>query len=408
MAILYQLRKTDMRKIILLLALFYLASSQTEAADPQPSKTHESYLSAELHDLENAEIAQLLQAIDENERIKKYKALLSQKPHKGYRVAVLGQTALELSSKGFNPDILSELLNLIKESQPKAVFFAGDVVYSLISEEEKGSGSDYTYVDFTSNKNIFHQVIEKEKGYYNAGHFKEVLNGFASFVREHLGPDVAIYPIMGAQESIGPQTAEIFRDVFQLNKATLLPSNQLVYSVVIDNALYILLSTDYFDKTTGQPKTAALSAEALDWLNQVLENQAPDYDYVFVIAGDPVFSTTASFGINPGLNINGLDRDKFWDLLRKYNVRAYICGEEVLYDRSYKRGVWQIITGGGGALRDYLSENNDTFYHFVLLNIPLQARENPLVQVYSNFGENDQFELSQTPPFLYQYRMSRE
>jgi hypothetical protein len=40
---------------------------------------------------------------------------------------------------------------------------------------------------------------------------------------------------------------------------------------------------------------------------------------------------------------------KFWDILNKYKVAAYICGHEHVYTRQKIGGVWQVITGRAGA-----------------------------------------------------------
>jgi hypothetical protein len=42
-------------------------------------------------------------------------------------------------------------------------------------------------------------------------------------------------------------------------------------------------------------------------------------------------------------------RDRFWDILARHRVTAYICGHEHAYARQSVRGVYQVITGGGGA-----------------------------------------------------------
>jgi hypothetical protein len=372
-------------------------------------RLNQQVLEKDLQMLETAEIKKVIKRAAQNERVKKYKAFLSEQMNRGTKVAIIGQSALELSSTGFNADILADLLDLIKEDHPKAVFLAGNILYGLIPYEEPAIQEKRLYIDLPPSKNIFSETFQEEKGYYSSEYFKKKLVDFMDFVHRHLGTDISLYPVMGAQEAIGPDAAKIFREVFHLENAVILDSNQLVYTVAIGKALFIMLSTDYFDKTTGQPKQDTLSEEAWKWLETTLKSQSANYDFIFVVGSDPVFSTTASFGIRVGLDVNTVELNKFWGLLTKFKVRAYFCGGEVLYDRSYRKGGWQIITGGGGTPHEYLSEIEDTFYHFVLMNIPLSSLQNPQVQVFDKYGEKkDPFFLTKTPPFLYQYRISRE
>ena len=42
-------------------------------------------------------------------------------------------------------------------------------------------------------------------------------------------------------------------------------------------------------------------------------------------------------------------RDKFWELLNKYKVAAYICGHEHIYGRQSVAGIYQIVAGSSGA-----------------------------------------------------------
>ena len=152
-----------------------------------------------------------------------------------------------------------------------------------------------------------------------------------------------------------------------------------------------------------------VSNEAMRWLTNILETQASNYDYVFIVASDPLFSTRAAFGVYEGLDADKSNRDKLWDLLMKYNVRAYFSSGEVVYDRTYRRGGWQIITGGGGTPADYLRDIESTFYHFLLVTLPPDPSKNPQVSVFDQYGVSpDEFYLTKKPPLIYDYRISRQ
>ena len=61
-------------------------------------------------------------------------------------------------------------------------------------------------------------------------------------------------------------------------------------------------------------------------------------------------------------------RDELWSIFKKYKVSAYICGHEHLYNRAIYKGVYQIITGGGGA-PIAIAEEKGGFYNFVVIDI---------------------------------------
>lgn len=89
-------------------------------------------------------------------------------------------------------------------------------------------------------------------------------------------------------------------------------------------------------------------------------------------------------------------------------VVAYFCSHEHLYDRSFRDGVWQIISGGaGGPLnkKDILK----AFYHFILLTIPSELGKFPVVQVIDIQGVvRDEFSLSPIPEQpIFQMRISQ-
>lgn len=359
--------------------------------------------------IEKKEVDKLLRAFDRKERVKKYKALLSGKYTPEPKVAFIGECAVELSSSGFDPEKLADLLELIREDKPQALFLTGNIVYGLELDTAQVGKENVAHVNLPPHQNIFKMTVEKLKGYYNSNHYKQALENFISFLYQHLGDSIPVYPLMGALDSIGPDAAEIFVQAFHLENIRLLSNSQLVYAVSIDNALFILLSTDYYDKHTGEVKVGSISDEALSWLENILETQAAKFDHVFVVGSDPVFSTRGTFGIYRGLDVDKITRDKLWDIFYKYNIRAYLCGGEVVYDRSYRKGGWQIITGGGGTPAEYLKDTENTFYHFLLMTLPKEASLNPLVTVIDQYGLNrDAFSLTRKPPLIYDYRISRQ
>src|SRR5262249_48750181 len=73
--------------------------------------------------------------------------------YRGFHVAILGHSSDEKNALGFNSEILSTLLQLIKEDNPKAVFFTGNLVYSLLESQDLTNKGEV--LKLPVKKNIF-------------------------------------------------------------------------------------------------------------------------------------------------------------------------------------------------------------------------------------------------------------
>lgn len=84
------------------------------------------------------------------------------------------------------------------------------------------------------------------------------------------------------------------------------------------------------------------------WLDNQLENNV--LPHVFVFGHEPAFKIT-----HPGcLAYYSKERDAFWDSLGQGRAKIYFCGHDHLYNRAHindssGRGIYQIVTGSGGA-----------------------------------------------------------
>lgn len=320
------------------------------------------------------------------------------------RVALLGNSAVHFSPKGFNEEILTELLNSIKLHQPDAVFFLGNLVHGLKDGDTEAS----RYVQLPEEKDVAGRVfVDKEAGVYDTEAFEQQLDEFSKVVTQTLG-GIPFYPVMGDHESIGLDSAEIFKRHFHLDRAQIIDSRQLVYSVPVGNALFLLLSTDYFDQEKNKVSEDRILPGEMEWLKTTLENEGGRYRFSFVLGSDPAFSTKGSFGIYEGIDRNIEERNRFWRLLKDHNVLAYFSGNEIVYGRTFRYGIWQINTGGAGAIPDYTWKEEDVFFHYVLMTLPHGDKGNPQVEVYDRHGKRrDQFSLTKDPFPFYQVHISK-
>jgi len=109
---------------------------------------------------------------------------------------------------------------------------------------------------------------------------------------------------------------------------------ELQYSFQHEGSWFVGLNTD----RPGKRRTPDLA-----WLEvRLLAAKAAGAEHVFVFGHEPAFAVTGREDILR-------DADKFWGLLTRFEVDAYICGHEHLYGRASRAGVLQVITGGAGA-----------------------------------------------------------
>jgi|GEM_PF-4727071 len=197
---------------------------------------------------------------------------------------------------------------------------------------------------------------------------------------KQLAGDIPVYPT--------PDSPEIV-EKYNLPVSKEFPKG---YTVFLKNTLFALFSKPNEDEEGF-----------LKWIETTLQEHPGSYR--FMLGPTAAFSTLATEGYYAGLDRWMLFRNKFWNLLRSGNVLAYFAGNEVLYDRSYRSGLWQILTGGGGATRSY-NEKDDTFYHFVLLTVPIDGK-GPSLEVYDIRGRRrDHLHLSFKAPAISQFRIS--
>jgi len=140
-----------------------------------------------------------------------------------------------------------------------------------------------------------------------------------------------------------------------------LPGNELYYSFVAGNSLFIVLDS-YID---DQEKR--ITGEQLKWLEGVLERSTQKHKFVFL--HHPLFTESGKgHHSNDSLDKYPKDRDRLEALFVKAKVDAVIAGHEHFYQRKSVDNITHIITGGGGAPM-YLKDEEGGYYHYVLITV---------------------------------------
>ncbi len=259
---------------------------------------------------------------------------------------------------GVNDSVLTKIVNHILKTQKgvKFLIFAGDMVNGHENNPEL----------------TFNELM----------HWKEVMKPV------YESPDFVwpkIWPVVGNHEIRHRKDEDNFRKAFPDVFANG-PDDErgLSYSFDFGNSHFIIVNTDrwYYgdpDDTTDDRRDWHY-VKHLDWLEKELSAaKKRGAKHIFVFSHEMAFPTGGHLrdGL-PNLTRNlvlPLDstriwylerRNKFWELLKKYNVDAHICGHEHLYARQSVDGVYEIITGSSGAplyeFNPRYRENPDTVY----------------------------------------------
>ena len=245
------------------------------------------------------------------------------------------------SDNGVNTPVLTALINHMLKTNPdvKFIVFAGDMVNGHRNNPER------------TKRELLH--------------WKEVM----APVYNHPGivwP--AIWPLVGNHEVRHRKDEDNFREIFQdvfMNGPV--EQKGLTYSFDFGNSHFCLLSSDawYYgdleDTTDDHPDWHQI--KYIDWFeNDLKAARERGVKHIFTFSHEMPFPTGGHLrdGLpNLGRNFKGkidstrkyyLDRqNKFWEIMKKYNADAHICGHEHLYSRQEVDSVFQILSGSSGA-----------------------------------------------------------
>lgn len=188
-----------------------------------------------------------------------------------------------------------------------------------------------------------------------------------------------ILPTLGNHETNGQPWAIVpYRDAFPALPANGPPQwTGYTYSLDLAPLHFVSITSEYPGKENS------LGNDQLDWLEQDLK--ANTQPYSIVLTHDPAFPVGPHKG--ESLDAHPADRDRLWQLLKKYKVTAFIAGHEHLYNRSVQDGVTQLIIGTSGS-PIYGGYGGD-FYHYGIFTV---TNEGLQAHIYDENGkERDNF-----------------
>lgn len=242
---------------------------------------------------------------------------------------------------GVNEPVLSSLVNHLVTNQPEAkfLFFIGDMV------DGNRYDADITKAQLKSWKELMAPIYNNP-----------------NMIWPYVWTTVGNHEIRRREDE--NTFRNFFKDVFMNG-----PEDELgsTYSFDFNNVHFVVVNTNrwYYGNIsdTTDDRRDWHYIKHLDWLeNDLSAARQRNVKHILVFGHEMPFPTGGHLldGLpNLGLNfVLPLDstrlwylnqRDKFWSLLNKYEVAAYICGHEHSYSRQSVDGIYQIITGSSGA-----------------------------------------------------------
>lgn len=236
-----------------------------------------------------------------------------------FRFAVIGDTRAN-NEDGINIEIMNVILEKIKSEKVDFIVVAGDLI--------TGSAKSRVHMDR--------------------------LKKWKSIIKRY---QVPFYIVIGNHEIESELSENILRLVFEMPGNGPAGLKELAYSFDHKDAHFIALDTNVFNNFHR------IGERQLEWLREDLGKNKEKR--IFVFGHEPAYPTHGHVGSS--LDRYASDRDGLWGVFKQYNVRAYFCGHEHLYNRAVHDGIYQIITGGGGA--PLSAPEKGGFYHFAVVDV---------------------------------------
>ncbi|MDF1537896.1 MAG: metallophosphoesterase family protein [Candidatus Thorarchaeota archaeon] len=238
-----------------------------------------------------------------------------------FRLVIAGDNRPDSTVHPVQPEVFSEIADLIIAENPHMVILLGDFVYQITSSDAANLAAWKLFTDITDRM----------------GHYAPVIG----VIGNH---DTGV--------SSGVYLTKYFLDAF-INTGEHTTYFSFDYAGIHFTAL----------DTEEEDLEGRITGTQLDWFTQDLnENEGK---MKFVLAHRPLYSTTH---IGSSLDVNPEEQAALIALLEEKNVTLFAAGHDHSYSRLTVNGVVHLISGGLGA-PSYSSSWGDDIFHYVMTTV---------------------------------------
>ncbi|MDP2899111.1 MAG: metallophosphoesterase family protein [bacterium] len=258
---------------------------------------------------------------------------------------------------GVNADIVRRLAVGVLRNEARFAVIAGDLISGITSDSHRVT------VQLRSWKKAVGPIAPYIPFYTGIGnHDAEIydlrtLDGKETRVRKE-GKDAAeeIFRREMTNPTNGPDLPADSTDP---------PYSENVYSFDYGDSHFVMLNNDYKvirSASQDDAEKGKIVGRQLEWFQRDLRSATErGQENIFVFVHEPAFPNgghLADSMYHSGDKTYTKLRDEFWRLLCEHPVAAVFCGHEHSYSRtlidekvdgSFRRPIWQVTTGGGGA-----------------------------------------------------------
>ncbi len=237
------------------------------------------------------------------------------------KVIIAGDNRPDSTEAPNQPEIFSDIADMIIEEEPHIVILTGDFVYKI------------TGYDAISTEGWKH---------FNA-------------IRDRMGHYAPVIGVLGNHDT-GAATGTMYLDYYLasfINAGT-----NTTYFSYDYSGIHILVLDSEVQGSEGEIQGAQLT-----WLENDLDST--DKEIIFAFAHRPLYPIKH---IGSSMDVDPEKRTALQNLFEEHDVTLFACGHDHAYNSMIVNGVLHLITGGAGAPL-YNSPWGGAYHHYVVANV---------------------------------------
>jgi len=253
--------------------------------------------------------------------------------------------------------ILDFVLDAVKAENPDFTLVLGDMV----------NGRWWMQKDITLTKDYVYEpiVTDESKLSYYRNHLKEMAKLYhGGWVSRMKAQQLKFYvgvgdhelgdgPWVGIKKQIFPDFEKAFRDYYKMPLNGPANKKGLSYYFIKNECLFIVI--DPFEQQKDGEVMVEISKEQLNWMEEVFKKTQNTVRFRVVGSHVPVLTRNIKVNASSQISLKGEENAPVWQLMKKYDVDLFLCGE--YHDMSCQEsdGILQVVHGALMGFSEYMN-----------------------------------------------------